>query len=301
MGWQLAEEVQRHAPASLTYRELYVLTVYAHAANDKTRELRGSIDRPDITDRLRIRSRSERYAVRAALIKKGALERLQHARKGETYPVFRIPLMGQSPGFPDSDGSGKAREQIQESPGFPDSNSAHRRVRESQHQSPGSARGESGNYSKTVRETRTQSRHTVSPEDIPSRASPYEGATAADSIDVVRQEMYHTTGRRITREQAARIQDNIIGGRPVKRPARYLRRAIQNEPDPVRRFLPHSQPSPPPPPNDNPADPVHVAAITGPLRQRLRCRPRKPAPATTPAEQDGHRQYAVSHPGREAS
>jgi hypothetical protein len=280
MGWQLAEETQRHAPASLTYRERYVLSVYAHAANDKTRELRGSIERPDITDRLHIPSRSERYAVRAALIKKGALERLEQGHNGNS-AVFRIPVMMKGPGFPDASASG--------------------RVRERQQQGPDSERVGSGNYSSRVRETRTPSRQSRSPEDIPSRVRAREAATATDPIDAVVQEIHHTTGRRITREQAARIQDDIIGDRAVRRPARYLRRAIQNEPDPARRFLPHGQPAPPPPPNDNPADPVHVAAITGPLRQRLRRRPRKPASATTTAEQEGQQQRAVSYPGREAS
>lgn len=283
MGWQLAEEIQRHAPPSLTYRERYVLSVYAHAANDKTRELRGSIERPNIVDRLHIPSRSERYAVRAALIRKGALERLQQGHNGSC-AIFRIPVMMQGPGNPDPNATSRVREQPLEGPGFPDA-SAHSRVRESQEQGPDSARVGSGNYSSRVRETRTPSRQSPSPVEIPSSVGAHQAATATDSIDVVRQEIARTTGRQITREEAARIQEDIIGGRPVKRPARYLRRAIQNEPDPARRFLLHSQPAPPPPPNDDRADPVLVAAITGPLRQRLRRRPRqRAAPASTTAE-----------------
>jgi hypothetical protein len=238
MGWQLAEEVQRDAPPSLTFRERYVLTVYAHSANDQTRELRGSIERPDISDRLHMPSRSERYAVRAALIRKGALERLQQGRHGNC-ATFRIPVMAQGPGFPDPDTDTKVREQ--------------------QQQVPDSARIGSGNSSSTVR----------LPDDVPSRAPVHQAATAADPIDAIMQEIERRTGRRITREQAAGIKEDIIGGRQVRRPSRYLRRAIQNEPDPARRFLPHSQLPPPPPPNDDPADPAHVAAITDQLRQQL--------------------------------
>jgi hypothetical protein len=262
MGWELAEEVQRHAPASLTYRELYVLTVLAQDARTSTRTLLGGIEnRPDIIKRLRTGKR-ERAAVIASLIRKGALVRVQQGRRG-THAVFRIP--------PFTKGAATAHPN--------DGN----RVREQRHEGAGTAAIECGNTDVRVRVSRTPSRHPVSPGDIPSGArSPRPGA-AADPIEIIKEEIERATGRQITSGEAESIRKFIIGGRPVKHQALYCRRTIQAEPNPAQRFLPHSQPLPPPQPNGNPADPEHVAAVTDSLRQQLRQRQPAPAPATPTA------------------
>jgi hypothetical protein len=114
MGWQLVREAEDHSPGSLTWRERYVLSVLANAALDSTRECPAGIeDHPEVMARLRVKGRSEFYAVLSALCAKGALVQLRHGGNGRTslYGIARMAPAGASrpvdnpelrPGTPDA-------------------------------------------------------------------------------------------------------------------------------------------------------------------------------------------------------
>jgi len=238
MGWKLAEEVQRHAPDSLTWRERYAASVLAHAANEKTRELWG-VERQEITSRLRM-GRTERYNVVAALVSKGVLVRLQRGRHG-TRAVYGFLQLTEDPESPDVNASSSVREQ--------------------QPQRPGTATVASGNDQRRVREPRTPSRHLPSSVDISSRTRRRQRVTADDVIGTITQEIEIATGRTIAPDEARSIRDQIIGGREVSAPAAYCRAAIRNEPDPARKFLPQQLPPPLPRSGAKLADPAHVSEL----------------------------------------
>ncbi|MEV0152063.1 MULTISPECIES: hypothetical protein [unclassified Nonomuraea] len=92
MSIQLIVEVLDHAPATLTYRELFLLIVFAEQARDATRECwPGVEDDPRFLRRARL-SRSQRYATINSLISKGVLERVTGGRKYRR-AAFRIQEM----------------------------------------------------------------------------------------------------------------------------------------------------------------------------------------------------------------
>lgn len=102
MGIRLVMEAATHAPASLTWRERYVLTVLAASAMDATRECPAGIeDRAEITDRMRL-SRTQRYTVISALIGKGALLRLERGRNGARAVYAIETFTAGRPGDPDA-------------------------------------------------------------------------------------------------------------------------------------------------------------------------------------------------------
>lgn len=96
MGYLIYREVQRHAPAELTWRELYVLGVLADEANDHTRECFPGFDGETANSaefRRRVRcSRSQFFATLKALAEKGALEVVSSGHKGHR-AVYRVPVM----------------------------------------------------------------------------------------------------------------------------------------------------------------------------------------------------------------
>jgi hypothetical protein len=90
MGIRLVKEAAMGARADLTWRERYVLLVLATSAMDDTRECAPGIeDNPDFIARTRLASRTQRYAVIASLVGKGALLRLERGRNG-VRAVFAI-------------------------------------------------------------------------------------------------------------------------------------------------------------------------------------------------------------------
>ena len=106
MGWQLVREAEDHAPASLTWRERFALSVLANAAMDSTRECpHGIEDNPDIIRRLRL-SRSARYEVISALCEKGALIQVERGRNGVRAVYAVAPFVALAalmrPGNPDA-------------------------------------------------------------------------------------------------------------------------------------------------------------------------------------------------------
>ena len=121
MGIRLVmEATSSHAPGALTWRERYVLAVLASSAMDATRECPPGIeDSPDLVARLRL-GRSERYAVLASLVAKGALERLERGRNGvkAVYAIapFELGAGSERPGEPDA----PPVENPPKGPGFPD-------------------------------------------------------------------------------------------------------------------------------------------------------------------------------------
>jgi hypothetical protein len=266
MGWKLAEEVQRYAPASLTWRELYVLVVLAHDARDGTRKILGGIEgRPDIIKRIRASPR-QRAEVIASLIAKGALTRIERGRRG-THAVFEIPRFTQGAETTHPNGN-SMRKQLQ--------------------QHAETAATACGNSGVRVRERRAPSRHPVSPGDVPSRPRERRPVAAADVIEAVREEMKNVTGREITKEEAHGIGKYLLDGREVKNAAAYCRQAIRNETNPVERFLPHNPPPPLSKPPNEPADPAFVRTTAGEVRQQLQQRQPDPAYAEveTAAEQE---------------
>ncbi len=84
MGYKLAEECQRYAPDTLTWRERATLYVLAGEAFDNTRLLlRGIENNADLRQRLRL-NRTSLYEVIRALVGKGALIR---RRRGGAYTM----------------------------------------------------------------------------------------------------------------------------------------------------------------------------------------------------------------------
>lgn len=97
MGIRLAIEAADRSPENLTWRERYALDILAMSAMDDTRECPPGIeDKPHIIRRLRL-GRSERYAVIASLVAKGALERRERGRNG-VQAVYAIVPFATSPG-----------------------------------------------------------------------------------------------------------------------------------------------------------------------------------------------------------
>ena len=107
MGIRLVmEATSSRVPDALTWRERFVLTVLASSAMDATRKCpEGIEDSPDLIARLRL-GRSERYAVLASLVAKGALERFERGRNGvkAVYAIapFEAITGMERPGEPDA-------------------------------------------------------------------------------------------------------------------------------------------------------------------------------------------------------
>jgi hypothetical protein len=125
VGIKLFNEVADYAPASLTWRERYVLALLAENANDGTREgwhgYEGDSER-SVRFRARVRcSRSQFYETIKSLVAKGAIKVTVRGQKGQQAhyvimpmaPVaLRVPETGtlnpapQGPGLQDPEGSG---------------------------------------------------------------------------------------------------------------------------------------------------------------------------------------------------
>lgn len=153
MGVRLMVEVLDHAPATLTPRERWALIAIAEDSRDETRLcLRGVESNPTLARRMRA-GRSERAAIIAALIAKGALERVKRGQMHQ-HAVFRIPPLApaQDPETPAPEPPASIRETrtLDESqpPENPDAGDS---------QGPDSAGPGSGNCPPRIRETRTPS------------------------------------------------------------------------------------------------------------------------------------------------
>lgn len=113
MGVRLMVEVLDHAPETLTPRERWALIAIAEDARDETRLcLKGVESNPTLVRRMRT-GRTERAAIIAGLIDKGALERVKRGQMHQ-HAVFRIPPLtaAQGPETPDAEpppASGKPR------------------------------------------------------------------------------------------------------------------------------------------------------------------------------------------------
>jgi len=104
MGVRLMVEVLDHAPQTLTPRERWALIAIAEDARDETRLcLKGVESNPTLVRRMRA-GRSERAAIIAGLIEKGALERVKRGQMHQ-HAVFRIPPLtnAQDPENPDAE------------------------------------------------------------------------------------------------------------------------------------------------------------------------------------------------------
>lgn len=93
MGWRIAEEVQEHAPASLTWRELYVACVLANAASEHTRVCRpGLLTDEALMRRLRMSHKREILRVVEKLIDAKVIERVTRGQKGVQAEFRFLPL-----------------------------------------------------------------------------------------------------------------------------------------------------------------------------------------------------------------
>ena len=128
MGIRLIREAADHALAGLTWRERCALLILAFSAMDDTRQLpEGIEDKPEIIRRLDL-GRSERYAVFASLVAKGALVRVERGRNGvkATYAIAPfVDIAGlERPGEPDAPPVGNPDaspvDNPVKGPGFPD-------------------------------------------------------------------------------------------------------------------------------------------------------------------------------------
>lgn len=98
MGWRIAEEVQEHAPASLTWRELYVACVLANVASEDTRICRPGLQ-PDgeLAARLRITDKRELLRVIERLIEAKVIERVTRGQKRQQAEFRFLPLGSTTP------------------------------------------------------------------------------------------------------------------------------------------------------------------------------------------------------------
>ena len=256
MGYKLAEEAERYAPDSLTFRERYGLDVLAHAArdDDETRTCPpGFANDPDIMQRLRL-SRTCFYDVLRALVKKGALIHVNSGHKGRT-AVYRIARFDQGAGNVDSDSADRVREMESEGAGSAviGSGSDGYRVREMESEGAGSAVIGSGSDGYRVRESRT-----------PIQSSRYQDPDQI--LAIVKDEIKKATGESITDDCAAGIRSDLITAsrEPVKNPAAYIRKAIRDESDPRSRWFPRATQAQPPAfkrGEEKGADPEHIGNI----------------------------------------
>jgi hypothetical protein len=93
MGWRIAEEVQEYAPASLTWRELYVACVLANTASEHTRVCRpGLLTDEQLMRRLRLTDKREILRVIEKLIDSKVIERVTSGRKGVQAEFRFLPL-----------------------------------------------------------------------------------------------------------------------------------------------------------------------------------------------------------------
>jgi hypothetical protein len=67
-------------------------------------------------------------------------------------------------------------------------------------------------------------------------AGPNARATRIDQIIIT--EIQAVTGRVISTEWAAQVRVHVLEGRHPADPIAYIRKAIRDEPDPSKRFLP---------------------------------------------------------------
>jgi hypothetical protein len=242
MGYKLAEEAERYAPGSLTYRERYVLSVLAHATRDEddTRTCPpGFASDPDIRQRLKVNRRGL-YETLAALIEKDALIHVKRGHKG-TGAVYAIPRFAQDAVNADANGSVSVRETRREGA-----------------DSPAIGCGSDG---RRVRESPT-----------PIQSSRYQDP---DLIAIVKDEIKILTGEDITDDHAAGIIRELITAsrRPVKNRTAYIRKSIREEPYPRNRFLPHAtqaQPERFKRTEDKGPDPAIIAEILATLPPGLR-------------------------------
>jgi hypothetical protein len=186
MGIKLIVEVMDHAPSTLTHREHKALIILAEDARDETRISFPRIENDDSKVSLRLRMRrSERYAVLASLVKKGALE---HWRRGQQYRMaeYRIP------NFQVVAGVGP---QHQENPDAEDKSRVRKNQTQTTAQGPDSAESGSEKTSASLREART-----------PSPQTPQNPSSLSSADRLV---MSALSDHRITDEEARKIVEKI--------------------------------------------------------------------------------------------
>jgi hypothetical protein len=74
--------------------------------------------------------------------------------------------------------------------------------------------------------------------EVVNQSNGSSGRASPELIDLIITEVQNVTGHRLDAEWAQRTYANIVGGRRPSNPAAYLQKAIRDEPDPAKRFLP---------------------------------------------------------------
>jgi len=76
--------------------------------------------------------------------------------------------------------------------------------------------------------------------DQSSRRNARDGPEIDEILTTIIQAIYATTSRVIDAAWAAKIRDHILNGHQAGNPAAYVRKVIENDPDPRTRFLEQS-------------------------------------------------------------
>jgi hypothetical protein len=74
--------------------------------------------------------------------------------------------------------------------------------------------------------------------DVSNPATPGNALVSRDVIEAIIQTIYDRTSRVIDEDWAAKVAGHILGDQPVRNPAAYCRKAIEQDPNPQARFLP---------------------------------------------------------------
>jgi hypothetical protein len=102
MGWKIAEEVQEHAPQSLSWRDMYIACVLANVANEHTRTCRpGLLSDGQLMQRLRMTDKREILRVIERLVEAKVIERVTRGQKWQQAEFRFLPL---GPARPSQDG-----------------------------------------------------------------------------------------------------------------------------------------------------------------------------------------------------
>lgn len=259
MGVRLMVEVLDHAPETLTPRERWALIAIAEDARDETRLcLKGVESNPTLVRRMRT-GRTERAAIIAGLIDKGALERVKRGQMHQ-HAVFRIPPLtaAQGPETPDAE----PPPSIRETQTLDDS------------QGPDSAGPGSGNCPPRVRETR-----------MPSPQSPQDPSSLSGHERIVMDALSHLG---VTEDEMREVIKEVHKTSKVKieKPTPYFRAMAKNNDLPgyladvraaaARRAAYAARPAQPPPvveqapdPGEPSVTPEEAAAARAAVREAL--------------------------------
>ena len=233
MGVNLIVEVLDHAPDDLTAGERLLLVVLAEQARDSTRI---ALPGQDVMARRTGMTARTVQRTLARLCDSGVVERVALATDKAGRPVFacrgrraefRISRLGVA-----SPEKGDTRDTLS----TPERATSVTPIREE--------KGRQIERERATSEARKGDMQSVAPSvrSSPVISHPSSARESPDPRHVVIAALLERTGKTITEDHATAVVHQVLDGRPVRNPERYLRRVIEQDPDPSR-FLP--TPTPP--------------------------------------------------------